>query len=217
MDGIFYNKNRYAMQESRTDSGIMQAIEDRRSIRRFEQTKVPRKSVEEILKAGILAPSSKNRQPWKFIVAEGTARTEACNAMEKGLEREKTNPLLPGSAEYLQGAWQSLAIMRQAPVIIFVINMLGVPMGKTPTLEERISEICNVQSIGAAMENMSLAAGAQSLGTLWICNTFFAWRELEKWLDAGGVLCAAMAVEYAGETPPARPRKALEEVVRWME
>lgn len=210
-------ENEYPMRELRTDCGVMQALKDRRSIRRYEQAKVSRESVEEILRAAILAPSSKNRQPWRFIVTEGKARTEALDAMERGLEREKTDPLLPGSAEHLLGAWQSLRIMRQAPVIIFVINVLGADIGKMLTVEERVSEICNVQSIGAAMENMSLAAGALGLGSLWICNTFFAQSELEKWLDAEGTLCAAMAVGYAGEMPLAKPRKALEEVVRWRE
>lgn len=194
---------------------VMQAIQDRRSIRRYFAEEVPREIIEVILRAGIQAPSAKNRQPWRFVVAAGRAKEEALNAMEKGLEREETSPLLPESAEHLQGAWQSLQIMRQAPVIIFVVNVLGVEIGKDLTADERVSEICNAQSIGAAMENMSLAAMEQGLGTLWICNTFFAQRELRSWLNAEGELYAAMAVGYANENPQARPRKTMQDVVEW--
>lgn len=145
----------------------------------------------------------------------GKAKAEALDVMEKGLEREKISPLLPESAQHLQGAWQSLGIMRQAPVIIFVVNALGVEIGKSLTADERVSEICNAQSIGAAMENMSLAAGEQGLGSLWICNTFFAQKELESWLNAEGELYAAMAVGYADGKPLGGTRKRMQDVVEW--
>ena len=44
---------------------MLDAIAARRSIRKFKSTPVPRHIIEEIIKAGALAPSSKNRQPWK--------------------------------------------------------------------------------------------------------------------------------------------------------
>ena len=105
--------------------------------------------------------------------------------------------------------------MRRAPVIIFVINVLGAEIGKELTADERVSMICNAQSIGAALENMSLAAMEQGVGTLWICNTFFAQRELMDWLNVEGELYAAMAVGYTNENPQARPRKRMQDMVEW--
>lgn len=201
--------------EARKNSRVIQAIRDRRSVRRYMAEEVSREAIEVILKAGMQAPSAKNRQPWRFIVTTGKAKAEALDVMEKGLEREKISPLLPESAQHLQGAWQSLGIMRQAPVIIFVVNALGVEIGKSLTADERVSEICNAQSIGAAMENMSLAAGEQGLGSLWICNTFFAQKELESWLNAEGELYAAMAVGYADGKPLGGTRKRMQDVVEW--
>lgn len=195
--------------------GITQAIYDRRSIRRYTAEKVPHESIEEVLKAGMRAPSAKNRQPWRFTVATGKAKEEALDAMEKGLEREKENPLLPESTGYLQGAWHSLGIMRQAPVVIFVSNALGKEIGSAMTVDDRVSEICNAQSIGAALENMSLAAREQGLESLWICNTFFAQKEIRDWLGAEGEPYAAMALGYGDENPPARARKEMREVVEW--
>ncbi|MCI9161108.1 MAG: nitroreductase family protein [Anaerotruncus sp.] len=193
----------------------MPAITDRRSIRKYRDTPVKRQVVEEILRAGMLAPSSKNRQPWRFIVAEGRAKAQSLAAMERGLEREKKQPLLPQSAQHLEAARHTLRIMEQAPVVIFVVNPLGIGMNRSLTVEERVYELCNAQSIGAALENMSLTAFDLGLGSLWICDTYFAQEELMGWLGAEGELAAAMAVGYAAESPQARPRKKLEDAVEW--
>jgi nitroreductase len=171
--------------------------------------------IEEILRAGILAPSSKNRQPWKFIVTTENAKNEMLAAMRKGLNQEKECPLLPESAQYLNGAEYTLKIMEQAPVIIFVVNTLGKDIHSSFTPEEFIYEICNAQSIGAAIENMTLTATELGLGSLWICDTYFAYRELKNWLKVEGELFAAMAVGYADENPLTRPRKKLDDVVEW--
>lgn len=66
--------------------------------------------------------------------------------------------------------------------MIFVLNTLGRDLAVPLDPEERVSELCNVQSIGAALENMTLAA---------------------------------LAVGYAAENPPPRPRKGLEAAVEW--
>lgn len=47
---------------------VMEAIKTRRSIRKFKKDPVPEELVEKVLEAGRWAPSSRNRQPWKFIV-----------------------------------------------------------------------------------------------------------------------------------------------------
>ena len=79
---------------------MLDAIAARRSIRKFKNTPVPRHIIEEIIKAGTLAPSSKNRQPWHFVVTTGKAKEEALAVMEQGLRREAQQPLLPESAQY---------------------------------------------------------------------------------------------------------------------
>lgn len=47
---------------------VFEAIYSRRSVRNFLDKKVPKKVVEELLKAGVMAPSAKNTQPWNFSV-----------------------------------------------------------------------------------------------------------------------------------------------------
>lgn len=46
-------------------------IEERRSIRRYKSKSVSRKEIEQLVEAAELAPSAKNRQPWKYIVYTG--------------------------------------------------------------------------------------------------------------------------------------------------
>ena len=194
---------------------MLSAIRDRRSIRSFLDRPVPREALEEILLAGTLAPSSKNRQPWRFIVTAGKAKEQLLEAMDRGLEREGRSPLLPGSAAYLSGAENTRRIMAQASVVILVMDPLGLPLDSSLTPEERVYEICNAQSLGAAVENMSLAAGSLGLGSLWICDTYFAYPELMEWAGGPGELYAALAVGYPAEAPLPRPRKSLEETVEW--
>ncbi|MDE7360954.1 MAG: nitroreductase family protein [Oscillospiraceae bacterium] len=190
-------------------------IEKRRSIRKFEGREVPRELLERIAAAGLCAPSAKNRQPWKFVIVSDSAKQDALSAMERGLEREKREPFLPMSAGGLADAEHSLKVMRQASAVIFVVNTLGAELSRTLTVDERVFEICNAQSIGAAVQNMSLTAVELGLGSLWVCNTFFAQRELNEWLNTDGELFAALAVGYAAESPSPRPRKPIGETVEW--
>ena len=194
---------------------MIDAIKDRRSIRRYRTDEVPRPYIEEILRAGTLAPSSKNMQPWKLTVVQGEAKKEMLHVMEDGLNRERINPLLPESRKLLKGAEYTLSIMKQAPVIIFVTNRNGTDIREKMDAEERIYEICNAQSVGAAIENMTLAATELGLGSLWICDTYFAYDELTEWLGDAGALYVALAVGYADENPAPRPRKDISCVTEW--
>lgn len=194
---------------------MLNAIQNRRSIRKYQSRPVPKTLLEQVLQAGRLAPSSKNRQPWRFIVYTGPAKTRLMLAMEQGLQREAQQPLLPESAPYLASAHNTLRIMQQAPALIFILNALGQSLQTNLTMDERVAEICNAQSIGAAVQNMTLAATELGLGSLWICDTYFAYPELCAALRTEGKLCAALALGYAAEEPPTRPRLALEQITEW--
>lgn len=53
------------MKESDT---VLDVIKTRRSVRRFDGTKIPGEYMQQILEAGRWAPSGANAQPWRFIV-----------------------------------------------------------------------------------------------------------------------------------------------------
>ena len=191
-------------------------IFERRSIRKFSDMPISRADIEEIIESGMKAPSSKNRQPWKFIVIQGEAKKEMLKAFRKGIEREeKESPLLPNSRQHIAGARHTVEIMEEAPVILFVVNILGKGLFEKRNPEEIIYEICNIQSLSASIQNMLLAAAEKGIGSLWICDIFFAYLELSRWLNEEGELMAAVAFGYPDESPGERPRKSMEETVEW--
>lgn len=48
----------------------METIFKRRSIRKYTGEKVPEELIEQILRAGMAAPTAKNTQPWHFVVID---------------------------------------------------------------------------------------------------------------------------------------------------
>lgn len=192
------------------------SIYERRSIRKFQEKNVPVDLIDEILNAGRVAPSAKNRQPWKYIVFGNEHKKELLKAMEDGLEREEKGITdLPKSQYGIPDAKNTLRIMKEAPIIIVVLNTNA----KSPFLpidnDGRIVEICDSLSIGASIENIILAAEKMGLGTLWIANTCFAYTELVSYLDTEEQLVGAIAIGYANESPEQRPRKQLNKIVEY--
>jgi nitroreductase len=53
---------------------VLQAINTRRSIRRYKPTPVPEDKLLKVLEAARLAPSAGNRQPWRFVVIKESSR-----------------------------------------------------------------------------------------------------------------------------------------------
>ena len=68
---------------------MIQEIENRRSIRKYKPNKIERKLIEEIIYSASLAPSAKNRQPWKFIVYQGEEKDKLVDVMRQGINSEK--------------------------------------------------------------------------------------------------------------------------------
>ena len=56
---------------------VFEAIQERRSIRSYQDKPVPRELLEKILEAGRLAPSAKNCEPWHFIAVTDAAKRKA--------------------------------------------------------------------------------------------------------------------------------------------
>lgn len=194
----------------------MNAIEERRSIRKYRQQSVSREQIEMLVEAARLAPSAKNRQPWKYIVYTGAEKQKLLKAMETGLEKEeKQHSLLPQSAFGLPDAFHTLDIMRQAAVVLIVMNTNGTSPYEPVDPDGRLSEICDSLSIGASIENLLLRATEMGLGTLWIANTCFAYDNLMEVIGEKGQLIGAIALGYAEEQPLPRPRRNLEEILEY--
>lgn len=73
--------------------------------------------------------------------------------------------------------------MEQAPITVFVFNTQKNHFWDETSIENKIFDIVNIQSIKASIENMLLAATDLGIGSLWICDVFFAYREICQWLN----------------------------------
>ena len=202
----------------------LKAIKNRRSIRKFKPEAISELDLHNILEAGIAAPSSKNRQPWHFTVVRGAVKEELARVMERGLNLEVKahKPFLPESMRYINGAFTSVNVMREAPVVVLVSNERGsgTDFASDLSVDERVAEICNVQSVAAAVENMLVAAQELGIGSLWVCDIFFAYPEISEWLEkknpGHGMLVAALCFGYADEEPKARARKNIHDAATFL-
>ena len=61
----------------------MSIIFKRKSVRKFKKEKVPDELIENLLKAGMQAPSSCNSQPWEFIVVSESDDKQAISEMHQ--------------------------------------------------------------------------------------------------------------------------------------
>ena len=192
------------------------AIYKRRSIRKYKISDIPDDVIEKILLAGLQAPSSKNKQPWKFVVTKGESKDEALRVMESGIEKAKCGQgLLPKRQHLIPSVENTLKIMRQSPVVVFVFNTGEHHLFDAAETEEKFVEVSAVLSIGAAIENMLLMAADLGIGSLWICDTVFAYNELCVHFNENNQLISAISFGYADEEAKVIPKKDAETVIEW--
>ena len=191
-------------------------IYNRRSIRKFLNKSIPKDIIEEIIKAGIVAPSAKNRQPWKYLIYSGENKNKLLQQMENGIIKEEREPFFKNSLNGIPDAKYTLSVMKKAPVIIMVVNTNGEDPFRNKTPDDRFIEICDILSIGASIENMLLKATELGIGSLWIANTFYAYNELAKFMNTNNEIISAIALGYPEEKPNARPRKSFSDIAEFI-
>ncbi len=186
----------------------LEVIAARRSIRAFKDIPVHEDIIQAILTAAIQAPSSKNSQPWRFIVVSNEKRAEMVRIFRNEIEIWKAQGRDTGSCE------PTAAVMEQAPVTIFVVYPYLKRQGHLYTEDQIARAVVDIQAIGACIQNMLLAARNLGLGSLWIADVLIASEKLSDWLGEENTLMAAVSLGYADERPEPRPRMPLDDVVR---
>jgi nitroreductase len=181
---------------------VDEAIKGRRSIRKYTDKPVPTELVRAVLEAGTWAPSAKNGQQWRFTVLTGKAKDELTKLFRAELEKltKKIGMTRMGSS------FNSCNIMEQAPVLVMVWNSNETKLLETPSL----------QSVAAAIQNMLLKAHSIGLGTLWICDIYYATKALTKHLGKPWTLVAAVTLGWPAEAPAPRPKKTISEVSEFL-
>ena len=131
---------------------VLTAINARASATRLAEPGPTPEQLTTILQAAIRAPDHGRLSPWRFVVLEGAKRMLLGDAMRELQRRQKPD----ASVEDLDKAAQK--VMR-APTIIVVAARTTAP-SKVPAIER-------VVAVGAAVQNMFLAAHALGLGAMW--------------------------------------------------
>ena len=64
---------------------LKETIKNRRSIRKYKNSKISKEIIDDLIDCARLAPSAKNRQPWKFVIVTDTIKNKIADIM---LEKE---------------------------------------------------------------------------------------------------------------------------------
>lgn len=163
---------------------VHEAIRTRCSVRQYRDTPVPEESLRRVLEAAVLAPSSSNRQMWRFIIVK-----------DEGRRRE------------LAQAANNQMWIAGAPVIIATvatesdsIMTCGIP---------RYAVDCAI-----AIDHMTLAAVEEGLGTCWIGAFSQEKARDILGVPPGATVVTIMPLGYpARQTSPTKVRKGFDEVV----
>lgn len=167
---------------------IYEAIEKRRSVRKYRSDQVPDEKLIRILDAARAAPSWKNLQCWKFIVVRDSERKKQ---LAESLPEQ--NPAVK-------------AIGETAPVVLVLCadpRESGLHDGKDYYLLDA----------GLAMQQLMLTACAEGLGTCWV-----AWFDENKAREACSIpekyrVVAMTPLGLPEKIPSERPRKELSDIV----
>ena len=159
-----------------------EAITTRRSVSKLTDQRPDTATITRLLDAGIRAPTHHLTQPWRFIVLTGQALRDLADAWATGAEREGKDPESVRSKPL------------RAPVIITVIETPKHHLPKVQEIEEH-------HAVGAAMQNMLLAAHDMGLGAMLRTGPAAHIPEVHEYLGLGaGELVAGYI--YVGYPQP---------------
>jgi len=189
---------------------VFDAIRQRRSVRKYLQKKVSNEVISEVLAAARWAPSAHNSQPWRFIVLDDVSvKRKLADAMAEAWAKDLQRDGLTVEPVKRDERVERFAA---APVLLLAcLTMDG--LRKFPDLERQMCERdLAVQSFGAALQNLLLAAHAKGLGACWFCAPAFCKETVRKILEIPDSVepQAFVAMGYPAEKPKVPIKKLLE-------
>jgi coenzyme F420-0:L-glutamate ligase/coenzyme F420-1:gamma-L-glutamate ligase len=187
----------------------------RQSVRAFQDRPVPRAALEEMIEAARWAPSPHGAQPWRFVVL---TRPKAKRTLADAMGDEWRRTLaMDGEDEEVVARRLRLSRQRieQAPALILACLYLA-DLDRYPDPDrQRAEEVMAIQSLGAAIQNMLLAAYSLGLDTGWMCAPLFAQQTVRAALELNASLIphALIPVGYKAAEPRRRPHRSASELI----
>jgi nitroreductase len=205
----------------------------RRSVRRFSAAPLERAMLERLLAAAVTAPSSTNRQPWRFTVVTAPGRRRDIAAAVRARADEMKAIVARGHhaadfgnySDFFHEPLESAAAIiipqyREHDDLIasFIASGGGDP-GRFTTSAAMHAELA---STSAAVMLLLVAAHAEGLGGCWMAGPMIARDEIGRlcgiappWRMLGAV---AIGHPDPASPPPASPgRKSIDRVTEFIE
>ena len=180
---------------------LQRAISERRSHRQYTGYKISSKDIMEVLEAGLLAPSPKNRQPWYFVSCGNNNKNRIIAVLKRKIAEMTLESKNIGSLPI------STKSIEECSDFLLVYNQYS---SKEPDYNKNRWK-ADILSIGACVQNMLLTAHSKNIQTLWICDILFAETEINDLLGITDELVAGVVFGAgAREDIPQRPRVELE-------
>jgi PPOX class probable F420-dependent enzyme len=194
---------------------ILPVARGRRSVRAYQDRPVPRSALVTMLEAARWAPSPHGAQPWRFVVlTRPEAKQQLADAMGAEWQRTLEMDREPAEIVALRLA-KSRERIERAPALILACLYLA-DLDRYPDADRRrAEEVMAIQSLGAALENMLLAAYTLGLDTGWMCAPLFCPDTVRAALDLDESLIphALITVGYVAQEPKRRPHRPVDELV----
>jgi F420 biosynthesis protein FbiB-like protein len=189
---------------------VTDAIKQRRSIRKYSPRPISPEILREILEAAGWAPSAHNAQPWRFIVlTEESAKQALAEAMADAWTADMAKD---GVAVEAQKRKASIERFTHAPALIVACLTMEDMKVYPDERRQRSERDLAMQSLGAAIQNMLLAAHTEGLGACWFSAPSFCKETVRKVLKIPEMVepQALIALGYPAEKPRAPSRKPLQ-------
>lgn len=117
---------------------VFEAVRKRKSVRAFQDKEVPEDTISRLLEAARLAPSSSNRQEWRFVVVRDAMLRKRLSDAAKGQK-----------------------FVGEAPVVLACC-------AETDGHVMSCGQSCYPIDVAIAIDHVTLCATAEGLGTCWI-------------------------------------------------
>lgn len=201
-------------------------MKQRRSIRKFKNTMPGRELLEQILEAGINAPSASNKQPWKFLVITDQAKIEQAAELVAGEVSNISGKLATTFLEGFTRYGENFSVFKNAPVLIIplyrVFPLLSHLFDPDAEVDFKTVEQLELKSalisVSCAIQNMLLMAEEQGLGACCMTGPLLAESGLVKLFDIpdGWEIAALIPIGVPDEKPEMPERKTLKSTIRWI-